>query len=133
MNGFTKGLSIVALSLALPFAAQASEPDLAKGAKVFKKCQACHTLEEGGANKVGPNLFGIFTRPAASAEGFNYSDAMTAKGAEIGTWTDETMTAYLAKPRDFVPGTNMSFAGLRKESDLTNIIAFLHQETGSAE
>ncbi|MEQ9520418.1 MAG: cytochrome c family protein [Parvibaculum sp.] len=133
MNSLIKGISIAALALALPIAAQASEPDLEKGAKVFKKCQACHTLEEGGANKIGPNLHGIFTRPAASAADFNYSDAMTAKGAEIGTWTDEFLTEYLAKPRDFVPGTNMSFAGLRKESDLANILAFLKQETGAAE
>ena len=129
MNQFSKGLSILALSLTLPLAAFADEPDLGKGAKVFKKCQACHTLEDGGANKIGPNLFGLFTRPAATAVDFNYSDAMTAKAEEIGIWTAETLDTYLIKPRDYVPGTNMSFAGLRKESQRINLIAYLQQET----
>ncbi|MBL4863667.1 MAG: cytochrome c family protein [Rhodobiaceae bacterium] len=131
MNQFAKGLSIFALSLVLPLAAQANEPDLGKGARVFKKCQACHTLEQGGADKIGPNLYGLFERAAASTPDFNYSDAMIAKGEEIGTWTDETLDTYLAKPRDYVPGTNMSFAGLRKESQRINLIAFLRQETGA--
>jgi cytochrome c len=132
MNQLVKGLSILGLSLALPLAAHASEPDLGKGAKVFKKCAACHTLGEGEGNKIGPALYGMFDRPVASAPDFNFSDGMTARAAEIGTWTDENLAEYLTKPRDYVPGTNMSFVGLRKEKDRVNLIAYLRQETGAA-
>ncbi len=132
MNQLVKGLSILGLSLALPLAAQASEPNLGKGAKVFKKCAACHTLGEGEDNKIGPNLYGMFDRGVASVEGFNYSDGMTTRAAEIGTWDDANLAEYLTKPRDYVPGTNMSFVGLRKEKDRVNLIAYLRQETGAA-
>ncbi len=131
MNQFAKGLGIFSLSLILPFTALAVEPDLDKGARVFKKCQACHTLEEGGTNRIGPNLFGLFERTAATTPDFNYSDAMIEKAEEIGVWNDETLDAYFVKPRDYVPGTTMSFAGLRKESQRINLIAFLRQETGA--
>ena len=123
--------AIVALGLAGAGPALAVEPDLKKGARVFKKCQACHTLEEGGANKVGPNLYGMFTRGAAAVDGFRYSKAMVAKAGEAGfTWDDPTLDAYLTKPRDVVPGGSMAFAGLRKEKDRINLIAYLKQETG---
>jgi len=128
MNQFVKGLSILGLSLALPLAAHASEPDLGKGAKVFKKCAACHTLADGEANKIGPNLFGMFDRSVATVEGFNYSDGMTTRATEIGTWDDVNLAEYLTKPRDYVPGTNMSFVGLRKEKDRVNLIAYLREE-----
>jgi cytochrome c len=132
MNQFVKGLSVLGLSLVLPLAAHASEPDLAKGAKVFKKCAACHTLADGEENKIGPNLFGMFDRSVATVEGFNYSDGMTTRATEIGTWDDANLAEYLTKPRDYVPGTNMSFVGLRKEKDRVNLIAYLRQETGAA-
>ncbi len=132
MNQLVKGLSVLGLSLALPFAVQANEPDLDKGARVFKKCAACHTLAEGEGNKIGPALYGMFDRPVASVEDFNFSDGMLARAAEIGTWTDENLAEYLTKPRDYVPGTNMSFVGLRKEKDRVNLIAYLRQETGAS-
>ncbi len=132
MNQLVKGLSILGLSLALPLTVQANEPDLDKGARVFKKCAACHTLAEGEGHKIGPYLWGMFDRPVASVEDFNFSDGMTARAAEIGTWTDENLAEYLTKPRDYVPGTNMSFVGLRKEKDRVNLIAYLRQETGAA-
>ncbi len=99
--------------------ALAGDPEA--GAKVFRKCKACHAVEPG-TNKVGPSLFGIVGAEVASVEGFGYSAAMKALG---GSWTPERLAEFLTKPKDMVPGTKMSFAGLRKEADRENIIAYL--------
>lgn len=99
--------------------------DIDAGAKVFKKCATCHTLTQGGANKVGPNLYGVIGKKRASISGFSYSNAMKAKG---GVWTIEDMNIWLAKPKDFVPGTKMGFAGLKKDKDRANVIAYLKQQ-----
>lgn len=120
------------MTLSTPVMADPIVPDLKKGERVFKKCKACHTLKEGEANKIGPNLYGIFTRGVAAKEDFNYSKAMRAKAPEIAEWNDETLTIYLKKPSKYVKGTAMSFAGLRKEKQRVNIIAFLKQETAPA-
>ncbi|MBV1886511.1 MAG: cytochrome c family protein [Parvibaculaceae bacterium] len=119
------------MAISTPVMADPIVPNLKKGAKVFKKCKACHTLKEGEANKIGPNLYGVFTRGVATVEGFNYSKAMRAKAPEIAEWNDETLAAYLTKPSKYVKGTAMSFAGLRKEKQRVNIIAYLKQETGA--
>nr|WP_232897358.1 cytochrome c family protein [Pontibaca salina] len=95
--------------------------DLKKGERAFKKCAACHKLEEG-RNGVGPYLNGVVGRPVASAEGFNYSGAMKEYG---GDWTPERLDEFLTKPRDVVPGTSMSFAGLAKEDERINVIGYL--------
>ncbi len=97
--------------------------DAENGAKVFKKCMACHTIED--QNKIGPSLKGIVGRKAASVEGFKYSDAMLAKGAEGVIWDEATLAAYLPDPKAFVPGTKMTFAGLKKPEEVADIIAFL--------
>ena len=99
----------------------AADPD--RGKKVFRKCSACHTAEKGGRKKIGPNLWGIVGAPAGAREGFRYSKAMTAFG---GSWTPERLDAYLTKPRAVVKGGSMSFAGLKRERDRADVIAFLN-------
>ncbi|HBM90146.1 MAG: cytochrome c family protein [Parvibaculaceae bacterium] len=99
--------------------------DIGKGEKVAKKCAACHTFDEGGANKVGPNLYGVVGRPVAQAAGFNFSGALQGLGGE---WTFDRLDGYLEKPRDYAPGNTMSFAGLRKPNDRANIIAYLNAQ-----
>ncbi|WP_300035590.1 cytochrome c family protein [uncultured Roseobacter sp.] len=99
--------------------------DAAAGEKVFRKCKACHAVGEGAENKVGPVLNGIIDRPIASADGFKYSDVLVGLAEEGKTWTPEELAAFLEKPRSYAKGTKMSFAGLRKEDDRMNVIAYL--------
>ncbi len=105
-----------------PFAALLAAADADNGAKLAKKCLACHTAEKGGKDKVGPNLWGIVGRPVAAREGFAYSDALTNLGGE---WTYERLDAFLADPKGFAPGTKMSFAGIKKAEDRADIVAWL--------
>ena len=103
----------------------ASAQDAAAGEKVFNACKACHTLE-AGKNRVGPSLHGLIGRPAGSVEGFSYSPAMKNSGV---TWDDENLAKYLADPKGFIAGNKMAFAGVKKEDDLKNLIAYLNQAT----
>lgn len=100
-----------------------ADADPASGEKVAKRCAACHTFEEGGANRIGPNLYGVVGRAIASHEGFSYSDAL--QGLE-GDWTFAKLDHFVEKPSDFAPGTNMAFAGLRKGSDRADLLAYLN-------
>jgi cytochrome c2 len=100
--------------------------DPEQGAKVFNKCQACHALDEA-KNKIGPHLVDIFGRPAGSVEGFRYSDALTSSGI---VWEDETIAAYLKDPKGYVPGNKMVFVGLKKDEDIADLLAYLHQHNG---
>lgn len=102
-----------------------ADPD--KGSKVFKKCSACHKLE-AGANSTGPSLYGVVGRAVASASGFGYSDAMA---GVAGDWTPEHLNDFLTKPSAEVPGTTMSFAGLKKAQDRVNLIAYLNSNSDS--
>jgi cytochrome c len=97
--------------------------DAEKGAKVFKKCMACHAIDD--KNKIGPSLKGIVGRKAATVEGFKYSDAMLAKAAEGVIWDEATLTTYLPDPKAFAPGTKMAFVGLKTPEEVADIIAFL--------
>jgi len=98
--------------------------DAEHGKKVFKKCKACHYADKE-KNKVGPYLKGVVGRKTASIEGFKYSPAMKAKGAEGLVWTEENLDKYLTKPKAFVPKNKMSFNGLKKEKDRADVIEYL--------
>lgn len=112
-----------------PIAFYLASADPAKGADVFKKCAACHNADKGGANALGPNLWGVLGEPVgAGAHGFNFSDALKSKG---GTWDWDNMSEWLHNPKKFAPGTKMTFAGLSKPEDRANIIAFLNQHSDS--
>ena len=103
--------------------------DAAAGEKVFAKCTACHTIEQGGANGIGPNLYGVMGAGiGAHAAGFAYSSALSDKG---GTWTWEAMNEWLTSPRAFANGTKMSFAGLSKPEDRANVMEYLASMGGA--
>lgn len=119
-----KNFLAVALVMTLPVAAFA-EGDAAEGEKVFRKCKACHAVGEGAENKIGPALNGVVNATIGMHAGFNYSDVLMEMGAAGKVWTPEELSAFLEKPRDYAKGTKMSFAGLRKEEDRANVIAYL--------
>ena len=99
--------------------------DAAKGRRVFGRCMACHTVQEG-QNRVGPSLYGIIGRPAGSVEGFRYSDAN--KNSSV-VWTEEAMFAFLENPQTFMPGTRMIYPGMPSEQDRADVIAYLKPVT----
>ncbi|PWE34342.1 cytochrome c family protein [Maritimibacter sp. 55A14] len=110
------------VGIALPAHA---DGDAEAGEKVFRKCKACHMIGEGAKPRVGPPLTGVVGAEVASNEDFKYSDAFMAKKEEGMVWSEDNLAAYLENPRDFIPGNKMSFAGLRKEEDRADVIAYL--------
>ncbi len=104
-----------------------AEGDAAAGEKVFRKCKACHVADKE-QNRVGPHLVGIIGRAAGSVDGFKYSDAMKNSGI---TWDETTIAEYLADPKGYIPDNKMAFAGLKKEDERANVVAYLKSLAGS--
>lgn len=102
---------------------QSADPE--RGQNVYRRCAACHTVEKGGANKVGPNLWDVVNRPAASVEGFNYSAAMKEFAAAGNDWDYEHLNKFLFSPRGYIKGTIMGFAGDKKDNERADLIAYL--------
>lgn len=118
--GATAEVVPVAIASLLPTA------DVAKGAEVFKKCASCHSINQGGANGVGPNLWGTLGEDIGKGKGgYAFSDVLSGKG---GKWDFEAMNAWLTSPKAFANGTKMSFAGLGKPEDRANVIAYLNAQ-----
>lgn len=105
--------------------------DLAAGEAAFARCKSCHTIDAGGPNGIGPNLNGIAGRPTASHAGFTYSDAMKAHAGTNPTWTLDELDLFITAPGRHVPGTKMSFAGIRDTATRVNLIAWLRTQGSS--
>jgi cytochrome c len=108
-----------------PILALLASADVAAGEKLSKKCTACHVFEAGGANKVGPALWNVVNRAKGGGDGFAYSSALAAFG---GAWDYQALNAFLAKPKAYISGTKMNFAGLKKPQDRANMIAWMRQQ-----
>ena len=100
--------------------------DVASGEKIFKKCAACHSVNKGGKNKIGPALYNVVGRSVGGVDDYKYSKALASYGKE---WTFEELNGFLQKPASYLKGTKMSYAGLRKEKDRASIIKYLNQNS----
>lgn len=126
MKNWTGAVAALAVILGVaPVFAQ--DGDAARGQRLFnQQCRACHTVAQGGANSVGPNLHGLFGRKAGTLEGFSFSEAMTKSGI---VWDEATLADYNRDPKGKVPGTKMVFAGLKQAAQLADLVAYLKQAT----
>ena len=129
MRSIHKALVLFALAL-LWTAPVAADSASERGKKIFAKCKACHKVE-AGKHKIGPSLAEVIGRTAGTAQGYKYSAAMQAYGASGVVWNDETLDTYLTNPRMCVKGTKMTFAGLKKQEQRADIIAYLKTLSGS--
>jgi cytochrome c len=111
-----------------PIAFYLAAADPALGEQTFKKCTACHNADKGGANQLGPNLWGVLGKPHGHVPGFSYSDALK---SHPGVWDWQGLNDWLKSPKGYAPGTKMTFAGLSKPEDRANLIAFLNQHSDS--
>src|SRR5579884_1576744 len=119
-NGRNIALAVIAAAVFATPALAAGDP--VKGKAVFARCAICHNVEKDGGNGVGPNLFGVYGRKAASVEGFNYSGPMKASGI---VWNDENLEKWIAGPAKMVPGTKMAFAGISNHGQVDDVVAYL--------
>ncbi len=121
-------LALLLAAIALvPFSAFAAEGDPAAGEQIYKRCQGCHSIDR---NRVGPMHLGLFGRKAGSVEGFNYSKAMRESGI---VWDEATLDKFLENPRGTVPGTKMTYAGVKDAQERADLIAYLRQATQPSE
>ena len=102
--------------------------DVSSGEKVFKKCAACHSINKGGKNKIGPALYNVVGRAVGGVDDYKYSKALASYGKE---WSFEELNGFLKKPASYLKGTKMSYAGLRKEKDRASVIKYLNQNSDS--
>ena len=102
--------------------------DIASGEKIFKKCAACHSINKGGKNKIGPALYNVVGRAVGGVDDYKYSKALSSYGKE---WTLEELNGFLTKPSAYLKGTKMSYAGLRKEKDRASVIKYLNENGDS--
>lgn len=124
---YTLAKTLMSLAALAFIATPALAADVEKGAKVYKKCVSCHMIGDKAKNRVGPQLNGIIGRDIASLSDYKYSKAMVKYGEAQKVWSEENLGAYLANPRKTVKGTRMAFAGLRKQADVDNVIAYLKE------
>ena len=105
--------------------------DVAAGEAAFAKCQSCHTVANGAPNGTGPNLWGVVGRKPGSHGGFAYSQAMTDLGGRVAQWDDQHLYEFIGSPQKYLPGTKMTFVGIKKPEDRINLIAYLRSQGGS--
>ena len=117
----TTGAPVVE-AVAEPIAELIAAADVTRGQKLSKACAACHSFDKGGANKIGPAMWGVYNASKGHVASFAYSDALMAKG---GKWDVENLNAFLWKPKKYIPGTKMNYAGMRKPEDRAAIVKYL--------
>ena len=120
--------ALAATAMLVLSAGYANAADVAKGKSVFNKCKSCHSLV-AGKKGIGPSLAGVFGRKAGALEDYKYSKAMAEAGAGGLVWTEDTIKAYLEKPKEYIKGNKMAFVGLKKDSERDDIVAFLKDAT----